>query len=251
MRGYLKKLAIFDSGLGGLTLYKAIKKLDPQIGIIYFADTKNVPYGNLSREKIFSYTKEAFTHLKDLGATSIAVACHTVSTTILPLIKKSEPIAIFDIASSSIPILNDYKKLSILSTLATYKSNYYQSRLIGKIQSFQPCPKLVTMIESGILDSEIVKESLLEVDRNVDALFLACTHFPLIKDLISINIPNIPIIDPAESFAKSLANESSNFNDEFFTTGDPTDFQAHASIFIKEQKVPSPFLVKSLYSPLI
>ena len=247
----INKLAIFDSGLGGLSLYKELKLINPEIGVIYFADSKNVPYGNLPKEKIFFLTKMAIAELKELGATSIAIACHTVSTTILPLIKKSESIPIYDIASISIEILKKFNRISLIGTKATVNSGFYQKNLDNKILSALACPDLVEMIESGILEESVIELSLANVNRDVEALFLACTHFPLIKEKITPYFEGVEIIDPANYFARKLQTHSSHMKDEFYTTGDPIQFQHHAEIFLKEQKVPSPFLLKSLYSPLI
>jgi glutamate racemase len=247
----VNKLAIFDSGFGGLSVYKEIKLINPNLGVIYFADSKNVPYGNLSRERIFFLTKMAISELKDLGATSIAIACHTISTTILPLIKKSETIPIYDVASFSIEVLQKYNKISLIGTKATINSEFYQKKLGAKIVSAKPCPELVDMIESGNLDNCLIESTLASVEKDVDALFLACTHFPLIKDKISPHFKGVEIIDPANYFAEKLKTLSCEMQDEFYTTGDPVQFQHHAQIFLREQKVPSPFLLKSLYSPLI
>ncbi len=247
----VKKLAIFDSGLGGLSVFKELKLINPKLGVIYFADSKNVPYGNLSKERIFFLTKMAISELKDLGATSIAIACHTISTTILPLIKKSETIPIYDIATLSLEVLQKFNKISLIGTKATINSEFYQKKLGAKIVSAKPCPELVDMIESGNIDNFVIESALAKVEKEVDALFLACTHFPLIKDKISLHFKGAQIIDPANYFAEKLKMTSSEMKDEFYTTGDPVQFQHHAQIFLKEQKVPSPFLLKSLYSPLI
>ncbi len=244
-------LGILDSGLGGLTVWKELKNLSPEKGVLYFADSARAPYGNLPKEKIFIYAKESIDHLIDLGATHIAIACHTIATTVGPLLKHSCKAKLFDIASHSIPLLTTFEKISLIGTTATLSSKFYDRFLSKKLISKTACPNLVPMIEKGILDFDVVEKSLEPVDKDTDALFLACTHFPLIKDVIQVFCPNIPLIDPAITFANTLLSYAKIGPDEFFTTGNPAHFYNHASIFCREKKVTFPFLIKSLYSPLI
>ena len=244
-------LGILDSGVGGLSVWKELKKLSPNSGVLYFADNARVPYGNLTRDKIFIYSKESISHLIDLGATSIAIACHTISTTTGPLLKHSTQIPILDIASHSIPLLTPLNRIGIIGTKATISSEYYQRALGEKIINAIACPHLVPMIENGEVDMALIKASLERIDPTIEALFLACTHFPLIKEAIQILFPHIPLIDPAISFAKSLLPLASAAPDEFYVTKDASHFYKSATIFCEEKKVAFPFLIKSLYSPLI
>ncbi len=244
-------LGILDSGVGGLSVWKELKNLSPKSGVLYFADNARVPYGNLTRDKIFIYSKESISHLIDLGATSVAIACHTISTTIGPLLKHSTKIPILDIASHSIPLLSRYNKIGVIGTKATIESGFYQRALNEKIVTALACPNLVTMIESGIIDEKVIEFSLNKIDPSIDALFLACTHFPLIKERIQKYFPHTPIIDPANSFAVNLLQYICDSADEFYTTKDPAGFHKSTSIFCGEKKVAFPILVKSLYSPLI
>lgn len=244
-------LGILDSGLGGLTVWKEVKNLAPEKGVLYFADSKNAPYGNYPKEKIFVYAKEAIDHLIDLGATHIAIACHTIATTVGPLLKHSCKAELFDIASHSATLFPHDKKIALIGTKATVSSRFYNKYLGENLLSSTACKDLVPMIENGIIDSDIVEKSLEEVDKRADLLFLACTHFPLIKETIQIFYPHMTLLDPAYSFAKTLLPYGKTGHDEFFTTGNPTHFHSHASIFCAGEKVPFPFLVKSLYSPLV
>lgn len=243
-------LAILDSGVGGLSVWKKLKELAPSKGVLYFADSARVPYGNLTRDKIFIYAKESIDHLIDLGATSIAIACHTIATTVGPLLKHSSKIPIYDIASSSLPLLAPLTKVALIGTRATITSGYYQRALGSKMITAQACPLLVPMIESGKIDADIIKSSLDGIDRNVDALFLACTHFPLISEAIQSFLPNISLMDPAFAFAKTILPLAKEAPDEFYTTGDPAHFHECRTIFCGRENLSFPFLIKSLYSPL-
>ncbi len=299
-------LGIFDSGMGGLSVWKELKKLDPSKGVLYFADTARFPYGNLSRDKLFIYAKECIDHLVHLGATSIAIACHTIATTVAPLLKHSSPIPIYDIASHSLSLFTHLERVAIIGTKATIASQFYQKHLGEKVISTLSCPLLVPMIEAGVIDLKIIQESLAPLNlnfgflsplardfrtilhrppsalrspvvlsdmgslnrcklvaklfspqsdkpktqvlnRNADALFLACTHFPLIKEALQSYLGGLSLIDPSTTFALHLQSLTKSGPDEFYTTGDPLHFQQCATIFCKEQKVPFPFLVKPLY----
>jgi glutamate racemase len=244
-------LGIFDSGLGGLSVWNAIKEISPQSGILYFGDSARNPYGNLTKEKLFIYSKEGLDLLIELGATHLAIACHTVSTTILPLLRHSSNTPILDIASHSLTLLEPFEKIAIIGTKATIASGYYQRALGEKIVSVTACPDLVPMIESGMICQNTIKNSLKSVDSNADVLFLACTHFPLIKNEIGSILPNITLLDPAASFAKTLIPLTINEFDKFYTSGDPTKFHKFATFFTQGKEVAFPFLIKSLYLPLI
>ncbi len=244
-------LGMLDSGVGGLSVWKELKRISPKSGVLYFADSARVPYGNLTKEKIFIYAKESIDHLIDLGATSIAIACHTIATNVGPLLKHSTKVPILDIASHSLPLLKKFNNTTLIGTKATVNSGYYQRALGEKIQAAFACGDLVPMIESGVIDVDIVKASLKAIDPNSEALFLACTHFPLIKEFIHSILPNMLLIDPAESFAREILCYTNEKPDEFFTTGDPAHFHRSASNFCQMQKVPSPLLIKSLYSTLL
>ena len=244
-------LGILDSGLGGLSVWKAIKELSPKSGVLYFADSARVPYGNLPKEKIFVFAKECIDHLIYLGATSIGIACHTIATTVGPLLKHSTKVPIFDIATHALPLITPFKRIGIIGTKATINSGFYQRALKEKIASATPCPELVPMIEKGCIDHDIIKNSLIDVDREIETLFLACTHFPLIENALQTFFPETLLFDPAKSFAQALLPLASEAPDEFFTTGDPLQFHQSASIFTGEKKVAFPYLIKSLYSSLI
>ena len=244
-------LGMLDSGVGGLSVWKELKRISPSSGVLYFADSARVPYGNLSKEKIFIYAKESIDHLIDLGATSIAIACHTIAASVGPLLKLSTKIPVLDIASHSLPLFENLTNITLIGTKATVNSGFYQRRLVERLAKAIACPALVPMIESGNIDLNIVKTSVETINPSTNVLFLACTHFPLIKDVIQSFFPSMILIDPAESFAKTLLSYAKESPDEFFTTGDPAHFHRSASIFCQMQKVPSPFLIKSLYSTLI
>ncbi len=244
-------LGIFDSGLGGLTLWKAIKDLSEKSSVVYFGDSSRNPYGNLTKEKLFVYSKEGLDLLQELGSSHIAIACHTVSTTVLPLLRNSSKVPVFDIASHSLQLLEPFKRIAIIGTRATITSGYYQRALGERIVSATACPDLVPMIESGNISLSIIKNSLNEVDLSADILFLACTHFPLIKNELQLLLPQISLLDPAPSFAKKLIPITVNGLDKFYTSGDPAKFHKFATFFTKGKEVAFPFLIKSLYSPLI
>ncbi|MBM3192636.1 MAG: hypothetical protein FJZ59_00185 [Chlamydiae bacterium] len=244
-------LGILDSGLGGLSVWRELKNLSPEKGALYFADNKRAPYGNLTKEKIFIYAKESIDHLIDLGATHIAIACHTIATTVGPLLKHCCKADILDIASHSTTLFPPSKKVAIIGTTATIHSKFYDRVLKERLASSTPCPNLVPMIESGVIDNDIIKKSLEGIHKDAEFLFLACTHFPLIKEHIQFFCPDLCLIDPAYSFAKVLLPYAKTGRDEFFATKSPADFHTHASIFCPGKKVPFPFLIKSLYSPLI
>ena len=137
-------------------------------------------------------------------------------------------------ASAVTPV--PYKKIGLIGTEATVRSHYYQKRF--PITSAVACPKLVASIEQGDLDLS----ELEYLSKDIEALLLGCTHFPLIQE----HLPPIPLIDPSRALAESLPKTTGSST--FYTTGDPLQFHQRATIFSKRKKIPFPFPLKSLYS---
>lgn len=244
-------LGILDSGVGGLSVYNEIKKLCPNSSILYFADNANIPYGELSKDKIFIFAKEAIDHMQDLGATSIAICCHTIGASVAHLLRNSIKIPLFDISSHSIVKLAQFSNVAIIGTNATVTSNFFQTKLNENLKGVFACPLLIPMIESGKIDIDTIEASLKAIPKEIQNLFLGCTHFPLIKSEIQNALPAISMIDPSNSFALSLIKNLTEGETQFYVTANQNQFYQIAKQFCKNENLPFPILVKSLYSPLL
>ncbi len=192
-----RPIGVFDSGIGGLTVSKAISDLLPNESIIYFGDTKHLPYGDKSKETISYYALKICKYLLEQDCKMIVVACNSASTAaydvLLDFFKGST-----DFVNVVDPLVNNvsdkgFAKVGVIATKATIKSNVYQAKLLSKNKSLdvisKATPLLAPMIEKGFHSGEVsqtVIKAYLEDDQfdQIDAILLACTHYPLIKDEI-------------------------------------------------------------------
>ncbi len=211
-------IGLFDSGIGGLTVVKEVMKKLPDYSFIYFGDTARTPYGNKSAEVVCEYGLQAAKFLVEHGATVIVVACNTVSSVGLEAIKQSYPkIPVFDVISPAIAKVQQLPKLKaigVIGTRALVNSGVYQKSLTdaGHRVVAYPAPLLVPLVEEGWLNKpetkRIIKTYLTPFKQaQVDTLILACTHYPLLKRLISPRLSKrTVVIDPAVETAVALAN---------------------------------------------
>jgi glutamate racemase len=213
-------IGIFDSGLGGLTVVKEILNKLPQYKIIYFGDTARTPYGTKSAETVKRYAIENTKFLLEKGAKIIVVACHTVSSTAIPVLKEKFPnIPFFEVVTPSFKKalkLTKNKKIGLIGTRTTVESGIYDqlfSQADSEIKLYSnPAPLLVPLIEEGWLKKpetrKIVKKYLIPLKmKGIDTLILGCTHYPLIKKVIQEKAgKRIKLVDPSEEIALEVKN---------------------------------------------
>lgn len=197
------RLGVYDSGIGGLTIWKELKALSPGTPLVYYGDTKHAPYGPLSKKRLLELSFNAFSFLIDQGVTRICVACHTISTNCQKELQEHFSLPIYFVSSVTEALLAPYSSIGIIGTKATVRSHYYQDLLGERLKIIASCPPFAPMIEGGTIDRRILKKYLSQF-APVEALFLACTHYPLIKKEMSLFLPNTPLIDPAKIFASSI-----------------------------------------------
>ncbi len=249
-------IGIFDSGLGGLTVFKEIRRLLKYENLIYFGDTARVPYGNKSKETIVKYSKEITKFLLKHNVKLIVAACNTVSSLALDELKKEFNVPIFGVIEpgarraykksiKSIEKIDNYKNIeynlgvevntiAVIGTKATIGSKAY-STAINRLNNHgkganitiieKACPLLVPLVEEGWIDSDITREIIKYylqpiIESNPSSIVLGCTHYPMLKTIISKIInKNTEIIDSG----KEVSIEVSNFlidNNMLNTTSD-------------------------------
>ncbi len=213
-----KKIAIFDSGVGGLTVLKEINRVLPNEDIIYFGDTKRVPYGPREKSEIVEFSLQIVDFLMESNIKIIIIACNTITSIAIEEIKKKVNIPVIGVIEPGINMaLNKTRnnKIGLIGTETTINSGVYQKgieeRLINSEVKGVSCPKLVEIVEKGIEEvgekrtSEVIKNYLNNFEEfDLDTLVLACTHFPVIRNLIKSNIENINIVDPAYETADKV-----------------------------------------------
>ncbi|USN53520.1 MAG: glutamate racemase [Candidatus Nomurabacteria bacterium] len=209
-------IGIFDSGIGGLTVVKELQKVLPGYAFRYLGDTARMPYGNKSPEAIIQYALDDAEELVKHGAKILVVACNSASSVALPALREKYPeIPIFDVIGPAVKHAHDVSKgrVGVIGTRATINSGIYERELTNakKIEVFgQACPLLVPLVEENWLDKPatkmVLRSYLYPLKRQqIDTLILACTHYPLLKNIIHQKAgKRVAIIDPAEETAATI-----------------------------------------------
>jgi glutamate racemase len=263
----MNPIGIFDSGYGGLTVFKSIAAGLPQYDYIYLGDNARAPYGPRSFETVYYYTLQCVQWFFSQGCPLVILACNTASAKALRTIQQTDlpNIAsnnrVLGVIRPTAEIIGQYtttQKVGIFGTTGTVKSNSYPieiQKFYPETQVFQEaCPIWVPLIENGEhetpgADYFIQKHigQLLTQSADIDTILLACTHYPLMEDRIRQYLPpNIQLISQGEIVAASLQDylqrhpEMENRitqkgNKQFYTTDDPLDFNTHAAIFFGEK----------------
>ena len=196
------RVGLFDSGIGGLTVLKTLIKKYPLNDYIYFGDTKNIPYGSKSIDKLKELARQNVEFLLRFNVDVIVIACGTVSSNCLSYLKELYDVKIIDIISPTIKYLNasNYNNILVMATEATINSRK-NKKSINKNVFEVATPKLVPMIESKKLDNiDIVLNDYLSLyKKKIDSLVLGCTHYPLLRnDIVDVVGQNVDIIDMSD-----------------------------------------------------
>lgn len=233
-------IGIFDSGVGGLTVLRAIKKMLPMEQLIYLGDTARVPYGNKSKETIVRYSIENTKFLMQFNIKMLVIACNTSTAMSIEILRNMFQIPIIGViepgAKRAVEVTKN-KRIGVIGTVATIKSKAYQNIIRSyekkAIIFAKPCPLFVPLVEEGLVKGPVA-EAVIEMYlkdfkiKKIDTLVLGCTHYPLLKQTIEKFFDKkIQIVDSAEETAKivkrvleerKLANTSEYKNDVFFVT---------------------------------
>lgn len=211
-----RPIGIFDSGVGGLTVAKAIAKELPNERIIYFGDTAHLPYGDKSKESVRAYSNRITGFLLAKGCKAIVIACNTASAHAYSELKKFYPkIPIINVVN---PTVNhcaskyDTGKIGVIATKGTIQSRIYPRKIVKKNPNLEvpqnAAPLLVPMIEEGFFNNNIsqtIINSYLSAKnfKGISALILGCTHYPLIKEEVEQYFQGeVEVIDSASVVAQ-------------------------------------------------
>ncbi len=259
-----KPIGIFDSGYGGLTVFKSILEQLPDYDYVYLGDTARAPYGNRSFQTIHQYTWECVQWLFKQGCPLVILACNTASSKALRTIQQQDlqnedpAKRVLGVIRPTAEVIGNYtqtQEIGVLGTKGTVQSGSYLIEIdhfFPDVKVYQQaCPLWVPIIENGEHDKpgadyfvQKYLDQLLTQSPNIDTLLLACTHYPLLYDKIRAFLPdNIQIVAQGDIVAKSLVDYlhrhpemeqslSKNATQQFFTTTDDTeDFNHYAKIF--------------------
>ena len=248
-------IGVFDSGIGGLTVVRALMERAPFENIVYFGDTARVPYGIKSVETITHYATQITEFLLRQEVKLLIIACNTMAAVAREAVASLSPVPVLDVidagAKSTIAGPRT-RSVGVIGTLATINSNAYARaihRYAPDIRIFsQACPLFVPLVEEGWLDHAVTRLTAQEylspvLAEHIDTLVLGCTHYPLLKALLQDVVgPNIGLVDSALAMAEitaSLLQERGLQNPSglppgyrFYVTDVPLRFQAIGERFL-------------------
>lgn len=243
---------MYDSGVGGLTVYEKLKKLMPNEDYIYFGDLKNSPYGEKTKEQLIEYAEDIFNFFMTKGVKAVVMACNTTSAIAYESIKDKYDVKIYPIVQSCANVLSllEINSLGVFATPVTINSHIYKKEIQkynDNMSVFEiACPEWVKIVESGEehYDStrEIVKKYLdLMMENRPDKIVLGCTHYPYLRSVLSDVYGEDIFIDPSIIFSNyikydleknSLLNsDDNNGTEEFYVSANSLEFKNAAKMF--------------------
>lgn len=210
---------MFDSGLGGLTVVRALRKRLPGESLIYFGDTARVPYGSKSAATVLRYTRQVTEFLADREVKLIVAACNTVSAVALETVRKEMAVPMIGVIEPGARAACEATRsghVGVIGTLATISSGAYTSALrilrpACRVESVA-CPLFVPLAEEGWTNGPAAR-SIAETylapfsENGVDTVILGCTHYPLLKEVIHAALPDgVRLVDSAEAVSAEVAS---------------------------------------------
>lgn len=219
-----RPIGMFDSGVGGLTVLKEIRKECPNEDIIYLGDTKRFPYGSKSKESIVELTKKGIEFLISQNVKAVVIACGTATSQALGEVQKCYDIPIIGIISSTVRYVKEknYKNVGVIATAGTIRSKGWENKILEKMPEAtiynKACPLLAPMAEEGWTENEVAKLAIREYLKDfhdINCLILGCTHYPLFTKFIREELGNeVEIINTGEVLSKRLNHILKNENIE-------------------------------------
>tara|TARA_B100000965_G_scaffold389986_1_gene396320 strand:- start:39 stop:836 length:798 start_codon:yes stop_codon:yes gene_type:complete len=243
------RIGLFDSGVGGITVFKKVVELSPNNSYIYLADTARLPYGEKTSKEIRQIAKEIsfwFSHQK---IDCFLIACNTTNAIALDVIKNTLDVPVFDLIESVSKTIKE-SRVGVLATSSTVKTKAYTNAIVNfNPETFvieQSCPDFVPMIEMDNINSNKITDIAIRYIRpllkqKIESLILGCSHYPLITPLLREILPsNVKLIDPSEALSLQLKlfmeSKKSNYVEKeslvdlkFCVTSDPANFSIRAN----------------------
>ena len=221
-------VGVIDSGVGGLTILGQLQHKCPTCNFVYIADSAYCPYGTKQPQQIFTRVKALIQYLQDSGAQAVVIACNTASV-FADNLRQQFSLPIYDVIVPTCKRVDDItatKRVALLATNATVKSNAYQRILnaSGITTIAFPCSEFVPFVENGKVDtfacSVAIDKALHMLPMcNVDTVILGCTHFPFLRKKIAPYVNGAQIIECCTEFYPQFDTGITPGNTVFLTTG--------------------------------
>jgi len=210
-------IGVFDSGIGGLTVVRQLRRVMPREDFVYLGDTARVPYGTKSPETVIRFACEDTQFLMQENVKAVVVACNTASAWAIPTLERSFDVPVFGvILPGSRAALESTKtgRIGIIGTTSTIRSQAYVKAILSRDDSVRvvarSCPLLVPLVEEGWVRHKVTKSVLKEylaplLKQRIDTLVLGCTHYPLLKPLLAEVVgKQVKLVDSAEACAEHV-----------------------------------------------
>ncbi|MBC7542940.1 MAG: glutamate racemase [Candidatus Sericytochromatia bacterium] len=248
-----RPIALYDSGVGGLSVLQAVSRRLPNEALLYVGDNARVPYGGRPTEQIIDFNREIIDFCVAQGAKIIVAACNTSSALALPQLRSQSPVPHYGTVNVGARQAEPFKRVAILATEATVRSHAYRDALVAGNRWTEvmelACPTFVPMVEQGEVEGDhaydVVSAAVAPLLAFApEAVILGCTHYPHLRPLIQLALgPRVQLIDPAMQVADDVANfletcgllsTQADPSRRFFTSGSPQQFRGLAEQFLGE-----------------
>lgn len=220
MSGSRQPIGVFDSGVGGLTVVRALRAALPGRDIVYLGDTARVPYGSKSPRTVERYSLACQRFLLDRGVDLVMVACNTASANAIPALSAATEVPVIGAVApgaASAVAASSHGAIGVIGTLATVRSGAYEAAIAALSPAVKvtalACPMLVPLAEEGWVDDEVAAlvcrrylTELFERARDIDTLVLGCTHYPLLAEMLALTAEDltgrvVAVVDSATAMA--------------------------------------------------
>ncbi len=249
-------IGVFDSGLGGLTIVRALKKILPMEKIYYFGDTGRLPYGAKPKDMIVDFSMEIANFLLTKDIKILVIACNTATAHALDELQNKLDIPVIGVIEAGVrgaKIVTKEKKIGVIGTKGTIGSGAYEKKILeaidGSVVYSKACPLFAPLVEEGMVDDSItyaIIDKYLRVfkGKKIDTLILGCTHYPILAREIKKYLldEDIILVDPAAETAlevyevlfegKLLAERKENLEIEYFVSQSPEHFKNLGESFL-------------------
>jgi glutamate racemase len=209
-----RPIGVFDSGVGGLTVLKSLRRRLPHRSFVYFSDTARVPYGRKPKEMVRGFAYEVAGFLQQLDVAGIVIACNTASASALPQLAEDLTVPVWGVIDPGVEAARRVTRsglVGVIGTKGTITSGVYQGKLeaLGLKVWARACPMFVHLVEEGLAESdeaELLTRHYLEGRPEIDTLILGCTHYPLLAPVIErVAGPAVTLVSSAEVTAEVVA----------------------------------------------
>jgi len=248
----MQPIGIFDSGIGGLTIFREIRNQFPSQDIIYLGDTARLPYGTKSKDSIIKFSRENVKFLLSKNVKLVIVACNTASALAIDELKGEFDIPIIGVIALGAKVaakMTKTSKIGIIGTIATIKSNRYVQELKKIDENIttisKSCPMFVPIVENGYENhqiSNIMAREYLDGFKKIDTLILGCTHYPVLEKVIKKVIgDDVVLIDSGKAIARYLkkfiacSSQNSNGSSKFYVTDNQENFACLAKKLLNDK----------------